>query len=205
MVWVVSRFRLKAPPGISSSYISPLTSSGQRSRASWASHPQKSATLSPQPGGKPRKFIRTCGGIGGKNKSWKVGTSKSWRQDNINIDIWTVRIQKKVVDASEFFPVTDIVCYRCWNFGLDATDIFSLKLFPHLDMADFFEPGMNLQYFKSIYWSALIRRGIAVAQWLRFCATNRKVAGSIPAGVIGSFHWHKILPIVPWPWGQLSL
>ena len=28
--------------------------------------PQKSATLSPQPGGKPRKFIRTCGGTGKK-------------------------------------------------------------------------------------------------------------------------------------------
>ena len=25
--------------------------------------------------------------------------------------------------------------------------------------------------------------GTAVAQWLRFCAKNRKVAGSIPAGV----------------------
>ena len=63
IVWVVSRFRLKAPPGISSSCISPLTSSGQRSRASWASQSQKLATLSPQPGGKPRKFIRTRGGI----------------------------------------------------------------------------------------------------------------------------------------------
>ena len=28
-----------------------------------------------------------------------------------------------------------------------------------------------------------------MAQWLRCCATNRKVAGSIPAGVIGIFHW----------------
>ena len=28
---------------------------------------------------------------------------------------------------------------------------------------------------------------VAVAQWLRCCATNRKVAGSIPAGVIGFF------------------
>jgi hypothetical protein len=27
----------------------------------------------------------------------------------------------------------------------------------------------------------------AVAQWLRFCATNREVAGSIPAGVSGFF------------------
>jgi hypothetical protein len=27
-----------------------------------------------------------------------------------------------------------------------------------------------------------------VAQWLRYCATNRKVAGSIPDGIIGIFH-----------------
>jgi len=30
--------------------------------------------------------------------------------------------------------------------------------------------------------------GTAVAQWLRCCATNRKVVGSIPADVIGIFH-----------------
>jgi len=35
----------------------------------------------------------------------------------------------------------------------------------------------------------------AVVQLLRCCATNRKVAVSIPAGVIGIFHGHKILPI----------
>ena len=29
--------------------------------------------------------------------------------------------------------------------------------------------------------------GTEVAQWLRCCATNRKVAGSIPAGVSGFF------------------
>ena len=35
-------------------------------------------------------------------------------------------------------------------------------------------------------------RGTAVAQWLRCCVTNRKVAGSIPAGVIDikSFRSH---------------
>jgi hypothetical protein len=33
--------------------------------------------------------------------------------------------------------------------------------------------------------------GHAVAQWLRHCATNRKVAGSIPNGVIGIFHGHN--------------
>jgi hypothetical protein len=34
----------------------------------------------------------------------------------------------------------------------------------------------------NVYWSS------AAAQWLRCCATNRKVAGSIPDGVIGIFH-----------------
>jgi len=29
--------------------------------------------------------------------------------------------------------------------------------------------------------------GVAAAQWLRYCATDRKVAGSIPDGVIGIF------------------
>jgi len=32
------------------------------------------------------------------------------------------------------------------------------------------------------------KRGTAVAQWLRCYATNRKVAGSIPDGVIALFH-----------------
>jgi hypothetical protein len=31
----------------------------------------------------------------------------------------------------------------------------------------------------------------AVAQWLRRCATNRKVAGSIPDGVIRIFQWNN--------------
>jgi hypothetical protein len=33
------------------------------------------------------------------------------------------------------------------------------------------------------FWGPLM-----VAQWLRYCATNRKVAGSIPDGVMGIFH-----------------
>ena len=34
----------------------------------------------------------------------------------------------------------------------------------------------------------LFKVGTAVAQWLKCCATNRKIAGSIPDGVIGIFH-----------------
>jgi hypothetical protein len=35
------------------------------------------------------------------------------------------------------------------------------------------------------------RGPLMVAQWLRHCVTNRKVAGSIPDGAIGIFHWHN--------------
>jgi hypothetical protein len=35
-----------------------------------------------------------------------------------------------------------------------------------------------------IQWVQDLLSGTAVAQWLRYCATNRKVAGSIPDGVI---------------------
>jgi len=34
-------------------------------------------------------------------------------------------------------------------------------------------------------------QGTAVAQWLRCCAINRKVAGSILDGVTGIFHLHN--------------
>ena len=74
MVWIVSRLRLKDPSWyLIFIYLSPLTSLGQRIRASWAPQPQKSATLSPQPGGKTTKFGRTGGGIGGKEKNIYFG------------------------------------------------------------------------------------------------------------------------------------
>ena len=41
-----------------------------------------------------------------------------------------------------------------------------------------------------IYYYLIKPLGTAVAQWLRCCAINRKVAGSIPYGFIGIFRWH---------------
>jgi hypothetical protein len=34
-------------------------------------------------------------------------------------------------------------------------------------------------------------RGTGWRSWLRHCATNWKVAGSIPDGVVEMFHWHN--------------
>ena len=54
------------------------------------------------------------------------------------------------------------------------------------DLASFQENTNNFHFviYKQISIFTAIM-GIAVALWLRFCATNRKVAGSIPAGVSG--------------------
>jgi len=47
------------------------------------------------------------------------------------------------------------------------------------------EEAIRITYFECV----LVAWGTAVAQWLRCCATNRKVAGSITGGgVIGIFH-----------------
>ena len=44
----------------------------------------------------------------------------------------------------------------------------------------------------SAFWlNCITSEGTAVAQWLRCCATNRKVTGSIPGGVMEIFHWHN--------------
>jgi len=47
--------------------------------------------------------------------------------------------------------------------------------------------GSLVQCLAKITRMVLSCPGTAVAQWLRRCATNRKVAGSIPAGVSGFF------------------
>ena len=55
---------------------------------------------------------------------------------------------------------------------------------------------------RSLTESTVPDAGTAVAQLLRCCATNRKVAGSIPAGVSGFF---IDIPIALWSWVRLSL
>jgi hypothetical protein len=45
---------------------------------------------------------------------------------------------------------------------------------------------------------------LMVAQWLRHCATSRKVAGSIPDGATEIFYWHKPSDRTM-AWGRLIL
>jgi hypothetical protein len=67
--------------------------------------------------------------------------------------------------------------------GLEVLDVF----FCHV--SDFFLYCVILLLYICIYIYIYIFWGpLMVAQWLRYCATNRKVAGSIPDGVIGISH-----------------
>jgi len=50
-------------------------------------------------------------------------------------------------------------------------------------------PGLYRDYFTFTF--AISVQGTRWRSWLRHCATSRKVAGSIPHGVIGFFHRHN--------------
>jgi len=52
------------------------------------------------------------------------------------------------------------------------------------------EKGKTLSFYNSSTFTHGVR-GTRWRSWLRHCATRRKVAGSIPDGVIGIFHLHN--------------
>jgi len=64
--------------------------------------PQKSATLSPQPGGKPRNFIKTCGGTGrvrdGEKRLYvvKYMSLEIWNDCTWNLAVFLVGISQKL-------------------------------------------------------------------------------------------------------------
>jgi hypothetical protein len=76
-----------------------------------------------------------------------------------------VRNMSRTVD-----PVTSKVPIKT-QFYLKISQLGSMEIF------------IDIKSFRSHYGP-----GVYSAQWLRCCATNRKVAGSIPDGVIGIFH-----------------
>ena len=92
--------------------------------------------------------------------------------------------------------VSNNVTQKCWsvysNVKCSSSSWNVSKLFSHC-------------YFKLFFWGekkslwclglncipTRFKRGTQWHSWLRHCATNRQVAGSIPDGVIGIFQWHN--------------
>jgi hypothetical protein len=54
-----------------------------------------------------------------------------------------------------------------------------------------YKPGKSGVRFQMMSLEFFFDISPAVEQWLRYCATNLKVAGSTPDGVIRIFNWHK--------------
>ena len=82
--------------------------------------------------------------------------------------------------------------YQCAYVGFVHKSKSSVLLrYKHIRDAVFIYPESNMANHNSfsnrLNLSSVWGLGTAVAQWLRCCATNRKVAGSIPAGVSGFF------------------
>jgi hypothetical protein len=72
------------------------------------------------------------------------------------------------------------------NFIIDnQLYMFRTDLLPIIRILDTVFTAIGICYTTSSYveWGPLM-----VTQWLRCCATNRKVAGLIPDGVIGIFY-----------------
>ena len=93
-----------------------------------------------------------------------------------------------------FFPIAIMVARTHLNVTLRTVSLLLwLPFFSVYFCSDFF-------FFFPFYYSGLLYyldgllfqcRGTRWRSWLRHCATSRKVAGSIPDGVIGIFHWHN--------------
>ena len=64
----------------------------------------------------------------------------------------------------------------------------TILLFTALENSNLTQVCNYILFFRLISEGMIVFGETAVAQWLRYCATNRKVAGSIPDGVIGIFH-----------------
>jgi len=86
------------------------------------------------------------------------------------------------------YTSTPLVCL-C---GMDRENCTCLTTVLGLHCLIHFQMGIKMSTFLigsiEILISIYTDWGTAIAQWLRCCATNQKVAGLIPDGVIGIFH-----------------
>ena len=104
--------------------------------------------------------------------------------------------------AGSKYPLSHLLCVvSCFRSGL----LLSLHCnFPCLSLYLLLRIHFVLPFVCSTAFLYIIIGGTLWRSWLRHCSTSRKVAGSIPDGVIG-FFIDIILPANQWPWCWLSL
>ena len=123
--------------------------------------------------------------LGSKLKPPNLKQSVSYSSYLFHISFPVVFILRFINSFSETYVVCDGWKLLCFEREV------SQRQRCHPVLSNLVEPQISIQESHSRvngFLKKLLRgRGTAVAQWLRCCATNRKVAGSIPAGVSGFF------------------
>ena len=72
-----------------------------------------------------------------------------------------------------------------WSFSPSFSPGAALRLWWTVALGQIFHQVLRFSSSTPHHWGKQWR------SWLRHCATSRKVAGSIPDGVIGIFRWHN--------------
>jgi hypothetical protein len=93
---------------------------------------------------------------------------------------------------------------RCQVIKRMAFQLSIRNILKHIFNQEKSADGEKLLWFFLIRHPVLFISGTAVAQWIRFCATNRIVAGSIPDALTEFFFWNNS-SIALWPWARLSI
>ena len=132
-------------------------------------------------------------------EKWISSLGRNWNPDSPNCPAYS--LVKVISHATVEVPnVVLLEIQVLWHTTLSLSRYFLTVSEDHTVIC----PITFHSTTECIYYRALIRLlyhniiilyystwWTAVAQWLRCCATNRKVAGSIPDGVTGIFHWHN--------------
>ena len=79
----------------------------------------------------------------------------------------------------------------CFWFFFVVKYLLTLEVILHCVWPIFPNPKIFLDEVKIFIPRLINAGGPRWRSWLRHCSTIQKVAGSIPCGVIGIFHWHN--------------
>jgi len=111
---------------------------------------------------------------------------------NMAVASRNVKVQLRFTEFTIIYTMAKIICVALLCYMLKTSRSLLLK------------PAIYWAYAYIWLWSAVAVVGYArpwhykfsilqiiIGSIVRHCATSRKVAGSIPEGVIGIFHWHN--------------
>jgi hypothetical protein len=116
--------------------------------------------------------------------SVKLGEIESWRSTGtlpLRLIIWSI-----YTNYIKQFCTVKVFCKKlCW-FLFEKDECRAVKCWSSSAVVD-----VTVCIKFSVSMNFILHHAAVVAQWLRHCATNRKVVGSIPDCVTRFFHWHN--------------